>query len=341
MRRSENPRVSVVLPARNAARSLGRAIASIEAQTSTDWELILVDDGSTDETPAIAANAARLDDRIQLLLQPRRGIVAALEAGLAVARAGFIARMDADDVSLPGRLEQQVRFLDDHPDIGAVGCQVEFGGDAGRSEGFARHVAWLNALVTSEAIGLNRFVEAPLAHPSVMFRRELLARHGGYRDGPFPEDYELWLRWLERGVRIAKVPETLLVWHDSPDRLSRRDPRYAKEAFYAVKSPYLARTVRSTLGGRALWVWGAGRVTRRRVRFLEAEGLEIGGFIDIDPNKWGRPRHGRRVVSPRDLPTPSQAMVLGYVASRGARALIREALLHAGFVEGHDFWLAA
>ena len=337
----QTPRVSILLPAWNAAGTLPRAIESIRAQTFPDWELVLVDDGSTDETPAFAEAAARQDPRMRLVRQTHLGIVPALEAGLAVARGEFIARLDADDVSLPTRLEQQVWFLDTHPDIGVVGCLVQFGGPAPQNEGYARHVAWLNSLTTPEAIALNRFVEAPLAHPSVLFRRELVAQHGGYRHGPFPEDYELWLRWLDHGVRLAKVPELLLVWHDSPDRLSRRDPRYAAKAFYAVKAPYLARAVRRTLAERALWVWGAGRLTRRRVELLEAEGLEVHGFIDVDPNKWGRPRHGRHVISPTALPTPNEALVLGYVASRGARELIREAVQHAGFVEGRDFWLAA
>jgi glycosyltransferase involved in cell wall biosynthesis len=336
-----SPCVSVLLPAFNAGRTLARAIESIRSQTLRGWELVIVDDGSEDDTPEVAAAAAREDPRVRVVRQAHRGIVAALETGLAGARAGLVARMDADDVSRPERLERQVRFLDDHPDIGVVGCAVEFGGEARASEGFARHVAWLNSLLTPEAIALNRFIEAPLAHPSVMFRRGLLQEHGGYRDGPFPEDYELWLRWIERGVRLAKVPESLLVWNDPPGRLSRQDGRYATTAFYAVKSPYLARVVRATLAGRALWVWGAGRVTRRRVELLEAQGLEVRGFVDVDPAKWGRPRHGRLVVGPADLPTPDQALILGYVAARGARELIRAAVGQAGYVEGRDFWLAA
>jgi len=335
------PHVSVLLPAHNAARTLPRALESIQAQTFTDWELVLVDDGSTDDTAALLETWTRREPRLHPVRQPHRGLVPALEAGLARARGAFIARMDADDVSRPTRLERQVRFLEAHPDVGVVSCLVEFGGDAIRNQGFARHVAWLNSLTTPEAMALNRFVEAPVAHPSVLFRRALLAQHGGYRDGPFPEDYELWLRWIERGVRLAKVPEPLLVWNDSPARLSRRDPRYGTESFYAVKAPYLARAVRVTLGGRRLWVWGAGRLTRRRVELLEAEGLDVHGFVDVDPNKWGRPRHGRLVIRPADLPTPDEALVLGYVASRGARELIRESLRHAGYREGRDFWLAA
>lgn len=335
------PRVSVVLPAYNAAATLPRALASLRGQTAPDWELLLVDDGSADDTAAMGETAARADARIRVLRRPHLGLVAALEAGLAAAQGRFIARLDADDTSAPERLAVQAAFLETHPDVGLVSCAVAFDGDAGRSAGFARHVAWLNTLTTPEAMALNRFIEAPVAHPSVMFRRELTLRHGAYRDGPFPEDYELWLRWLEQGVRFAKVPETLLCWADRPDRLSRRDARYAAEAFYAIKAPYLARAVRRTLGGRGLWVWGAGRVTRRRVGFLAAEGLAVAGYIDVDRNKWGRQRPGHFVVGPGEIPAPHEALVVGYVASLGARELIRSALEARGFVHGEDYWLAA
>lgn len=329
------------MPARNAAATLPAAVASIRAQTWPDWELIVVDDGSTDATPQILAALAREERRLAVVRQPHAGIVAALNAGLARARGRFIARLDADDVSHLDRLTEQVGFLERHPEIGLVSCLVEFGGDARASEGFARHVAWLNSVVTREAIVLNRFVESPVAHPSVLFRRELLAAHGTYRDGAFPEDYELWLRWLERGVWFAKVPRALLTWSDSPTRLTRSDPRYSVAAFYAVKAPFLARAVQASLDGRAVWVWGAGRVTRGRARWLENAGLAVRGFIDVDPKKWGRHRDGRRVVGPEAVPNPEQALIIALVAKRGARELIRAHLRSRRYEEGRDFWVAA
>ncbi len=329
------------MPARNAAATLPAAVASIRAQTWTDWELIVVDDGSTDDTAQILAALAREDPRLVLIQQPHAGIVAALNAGLARARGRFIARMDADDVSHPDRLAEQMGFLERHPETGLASCLVEFGGDARASEGFARHVAWLNSVATTEAIALNRFVESPVAHPSVLFRRELLATHGTYRDGAFPEDYELWLRWLERGVRFAKVPRSLLTWSDSATRLTRSDPRYSFAAFYAVKAPFLACAVRASLGKRAVWVWGAGRVTRGRARWLESAGLAVQGFIDVDPKKWGCHRDGRRVVGPEAVPAPERAVIIALVAKRGARELIRAHLKTRHYVEGRDFWVAA
>jgi glycosyltransferase involved in cell wall biosynthesis len=180
-----------VLPAHNAAGSIARAVRSVLAQTFPDFELIVVDDGSTDATSHEAKRAAASDRRLRVLPLEHGGIVRALNAGIASARGRLIARMDADDEMMPRRLEAQAALLAARPDVGVASCLVEFGGDARAAQGYALHVDWLNALVTPEDIALNRFIESPVAHPSVTFRRELVERHGGYIDAPVPEDYEL------------------------------------------------------------------------------------------------------------------------------------------------------
>lgn len=251
--------------------------------------------------------------------------------------------MDADDVAHPERLAAQVALLEQQPDLGLVGSLVAFGGHPAQAAGYALHVDWLNSLVDPDTLALNRFVESPLAHPSVLFRATLPRQHGGYRAGPFPEDYELWLRWLEAGVRMAKVPRVLLTWHDPPGRLSRTDPRYDPEAFYACKAGYLARWLQQHVPPhRPLVVWGAGRLTRRRAELLTDHGCRIAGYLDIDPRKIGAHRLARPVWTPESLRGPLRdAFVLGYVGKRGARDLARLHLQGCGFVEGRDFLMAA
>ena len=235
------PLISVVLPAFNAAATVTRAVLSIRQQTWTDWELILVDDGSTDGTGHLLRALAADEPRVRVVTTEHRGVAAALNTGIKEARGRFIARMDADDEAHPERLSEQRLLLEQDDSLGLVGSLVEFGGDRVNAAGYALHVDWMNALVTPQEIALNRFVESPFAHPSVMFRRVLIERYGGYRQGDFPEDYELWLRWLEAGVVMTKAPRVLLTWHDAADRLSRTDARYALEAFYRCKSAFLAR----------------------------------------------------------------------------------------------------
>jgi glycosyltransferase involved in cell wall biosynthesis len=335
------PPISVVLPAYNAEATLEQAVGSVLNQHEGDFELVLVDDGSTDRTAEAARALADRDRRLRLELQPHRGIVAALNHGLSRSRGELIARMDADDVSYPDRLGAQRRYLCGHPEAGLVACRVDFGGEGDRDRGYARHVAWTNTLTTHDQIALNRFVESPVAHPSVMFRRALLA-FGGYREGPFPEDYELWLRWLELGVRMAKLPDTLLRWNDPPERLSRSDPRCSIEAFYACKTGYLARWLAAHNPHHPeVTVWGAGRTSRKRAALLGAHGIRIVAFLDIDPAKVGQTIEGRPVLAPEALGLPDEQFVLPYVGSWNARETIEAWLQKQGFVAGRHYICAA
>ncbi|MBL9139984.1 MAG: glycosyltransferase family 2 protein [Verrucomicrobiales bacterium] len=331
------------MPVRDALATLPRALTSLRVQTHPNWELVAVDDGSTDGSAEWLVRAARDDSRVRVLRRGPEGIVAALNAGIEFASGEFIARFDADDECLPNRLASQWRFLEGHPEVGAAGTLVEFGGNEGAQAGYAAYVAWLNSVVEPEVIAWSRFIESPFAHPSLMVRTSVFREHGVYREGPFPEDYELWLRWLERGVCLAKVPEVLLRWHDLPMRLSRRDPRYSPDAFFQMKAPYLARWLRRHVAPeRRCVLWGAGRKTRRRAEWLEAEGITISAYVDIDPNKQGSRRDGRVVMSPEAVvPLREAVFLIGYVGNRGARDLQRAFLVGNGWREGTDFLFAA
>ncbi len=338
---ASSPRVSVVLPAWNAAATLSVALESLAAQTLADFEVLVVDDGSVDATPEVVRAHSRRDPRFRLLSPGRVGLARALNLGLAQARAAYVARMDADDRCLPARLARQAAFLDAHPDVGLVSCQVVFDGDRIQSGGYARHVDWVNSLLEPEAIALNRFRESPLAHPSVLFRAGLVTAYGGYADGLFPEDYELWLRWLERGVVMAKLAEPLLEWRDDPARLSRTDQRYAVEAFHAVKAPYLARWLaRHNPHHPDVLLIGAGRVTRKRADLLLAQGVRCRAYVDIDPRKVGKTVHGRPVWHREALPEPGECFAVSFLAGHDAGEDLQAFLEGRGWVLGRDFILA-
>lgn len=339
--------VSVILPVFNNRDTLRAAVESLEADKihaaePGSIEVIAVDDGSTDGSGELLDTMAAAAAWLRVLHRAHEGIAAALNAGLAASRGDFIARMDADDLSLPGRIVRQREFLLSHPDIGLVGGRVEFGGDRVHARGYALHVDWLNGLTTPEEIALERFVESPFAHPSVMFRRELVATHGGYRDGDFPEDYELWLRWMDAGVRMARIDAPVLLWNDPPARLSRSDSRYSVDAFYSVKAHYLARWLaRENPLHPHVIVWGAGRITRKRVRLLQREGVEVLAWVDIDPDKIGQRIDGTPVLSPDQLPPPGSSFILTYVGNRDARSEISRWLAAHGYRHGINVLHAA
>lgn len=321
------------MPVRDARGTVAAAIESVRGQTFADWQLVIVDDGSQDGTTDILRHFAAKDPRVEVIVQEPQGIAQALIRGGEACGGQFIARMDADDEMAPQRLELQKAFLVQNSDVGLVSCRVRFGGT---EAGYAAHVHWINSLMHHDQMSLRRFVEAPVAHPSVMFRRELIAQHGGYRDGDFPEDYELWLRWLEAGVRFGKVEAELLTWNDPPQRLSRTDVRYSVEAFYAMKCRYLKKWLEKHAAGRALWLWGAGRITRRRF-----DSLPVTGFIDVDEAKRGQHRDGRVVRMKEELPERETSFILAGVGARGAREAIHRHLTTLGWQEGRDFLLTA
>ncbi len=340
------PTVSVLLPVHNGADTLPQALHSLSTQTLTDFEILAVDDGSTDGTPDVLAAFQNHDPRLRILPLPRSGLVPALNAGLAQAQGRYIARMDADDICHPDRLRLQTRYLSDNPGTGLVACRVGFGGNKEQAAGYSHYVDWTNTLLSHQDISLARFRESPLAHPSVMFRRTLTTPRGdtqiGYAEGPFPEDYELWLRWLEQGVRMAKLPQTLLTWNDPPGRLSRTHPNYGPKRFYETKARYLARWLsRHNPHHPDVHIMGAGRISRKRADMLLNHGIRIIAYADIDPRKIGHVVHGRPVLHRNDLPGPEHCFALSYVGSRGAAEDIRAFLQSRGFAEGLSFLLAA
>jgi glycosyltransferase involved in cell wall biosynthesis len=337
------PAVSVLLPCYNTAETLEEAIGSLARQTLTDFEVVAVDDGSTDGTARILERWASGDHRLRILAQPHGGIVKALNAGLKICRASYVARMDGDDRCHPERLARQVAFLETHPEIAVAGCRVE-GFPAGQvRQGFNIYLDWLNALLTDADIRLEIFVESPLVHPSVVIRRGWIAQVGAYQDHGWPEDYDLWLRLYLAGARFAKLPEVLLGWRDDPGRLTRVDSRYSLENFLRAKAHYLAR---GPLAGRdAVFIWGAGMMGRRLSKHLLLQNAPLAAFVDIDPRKIGSVRRGRPVLPPEDLLASwnryDHPAILSAVGARGARSIVRQRLNSMGFVEGVDWWSAA
>ncbi len=330
------------MPCHNCGDTVGRALDSLLAQTGADFEVVAVDDGSTDHTAAVLAEYARRDGRVRTFSMEHGGVIRAANAAIEAARGIYVARMDADDECLPGRLAAQARLLDDHPDVGLAGCRVRFGGCRKTCAGYAHYVDWTNALLTPGDIALNRFVEFPVPNPSIMFRRDCLEAHGGYREGDFPEDYELLLRWLEAGVRMMKADEELLVWNDPPDRLSRTHPRYDVDAFYRIKTEYLARWLADNNPHHpVVHILGSGRTTRKRADLLLEHGVEFAAYYDVDPRKIGHVVNGVPVRDREATPDPGTAFCIPYVASRGAREDIAAFLRGRGYALGRDYIPAA
>ncbi len=338
-----SPLVSVLLPVYNAAATLEEALRSLAAQTFRDYEIVAVDDGSEDASPALLEAWARREPRLRVLRQPHQGVAAALSRGLEACRAPWVARMDADDVAHPDRLAQQVAFLEANPNVAVLGTRVRLHPQGLRGGGMQAYLDWQNRLLTDDDIRREIFIESPLVHPSVMFRREAVLAVGGYRETPWLEDYDLWLRLYLAGARFAKLPAVLLTWRDHPGRVTRSDRRASLENLLRLKAHYL---VRGPLRGRdVVIVWGAGMAGRRLSKHLLREGAPLTAFVDVDPRKIGRTRRGKPIYAaemlPRLWPRYRRPAVVVAVGARHAKALIRPRLTGWGLVEGRDWWFAA
>ena len=334
-----SPMVSVVMPVKDAAATISETLASIQAQTHQDFEVIVVDDFSTDSTGELVLGVAQVDARFRYLKGRTPGLVASLNQGVKAANAPFIARMDGDDIMLPSRLEKQLKLFESTPSLGVVSCGVESFGEEGIGEGFRLYDAWLNGLVSHESMFNARFIESPIAHPSAMIRRSVLDAVDGYRDMAWPEDYDLWLRLFEKGIRFQKVPEVLLRWRDQPNRTSRVHSAYRPEAFLQCK---IAHLLEGPLRERTqVAIWGAGHWGGRLGKGLIAEGLGIEYFVDINPKKIGGLRHGAPVIASDALTPCADTPLLIAVGRRGARGLIESHLQERGFVAGRDYFALA
>jgi len=313
---------------------LPEALASIARQTFEDFEVIAVDDGSVDETAAKLRDWAARDSRIRIVSGPARGLVPALERARATARGRYLARMDSDDRAHESRFELQHALMEASPTTGLCGTHVRYFPEASVRDGTRRYEGWLNALTTAADLERDLFVECPLAHPTLFMRAEVVEALGGYRDAGWPEDYDLVLRAWEAQVGLAVVPEVLHDWREGPERLSRRSPVYAIEAFRRCKVAYLIRThLKST---DEVFIWGAGPTGKAFGRLLLEHGRKIAGWVDVDPRKIGQSIHGAPVLEPDRMTPAVGRMVLAAVAQPGAREEVRETLRSAGFREPGD-----
>jgi glycosyltransferase involved in cell wall biosynthesis len=332
------PAVSILLPVFDAAASLPACLRSIARQTFTDWECVLVDDGSGDASGELAGAAAAADARIRVITTEHRGLVSALNTGLARCRGRYVARMDADDCMLRRRLALQAAALDGAPGLAAVGARVRFFPRPGLRGGMRRYEQWLNGMTSAQDVRADAFVECPIAHPTLFARREILLEHG-YRDVGWPEDYDLFLRLHNAGHAVAVVPRRLLAKRWGPQCLSRTDRAYGVDRFTECKAAHLAA---SFLAGSDRYVlWGYGATGRSLRRALAEHGKAPAAIVEVHPRRLGNTIQGAPVIAPDELRAWRRLPLVASVAGAAARRKIRAALGELGYRELDDFVCAA
>ncbi|PLX40499.1 MAG: hypothetical protein C0608_09015 [Deltaproteobacteria bacterium] len=332
-------KLTILMPVRNEESFLQEALDSLSSQSYGDWECLIMDDASEDSTASILAAHAKADSRFNILRSERGlGIVKALNILLGEAKTLFCARMDGDDISLPERLYSQLDLIDRCEEVALVGGLVKPLGEC--REGWGDYLSWVNSVTTAEDIRASALTESPLPHPTWLFRTNALKIAGGYREGPFPEDYELFLRLISSGVKCEKSQGFAVGWRDHPKRLTRTSKRTSGDAFLKIKAAYfkalLEAGVYPELSQLPLVIRGAGITGRLLKRELNKAGVHVEAFID--PVKAGENFDGAPVLSPDDL-DPFKYLHLVAVRHRDSRELVVKELNKSGLKFGRDYLL--
>lgn len=319
------PRLSVLLPLRDAAPWLEASLASLARQTERDFEIVAVDDGSRDETPRILERWQAREPRLVVVRTPARGLPQALETARARARGGWLARHDGDDLSHRDRFALQLAAFARDRRLAVVGCRVRLFPAARIGAGMRRWAAWHNALLDHAAMEREAWIDSPLCHGTAMMRADALEKIGGWRERGWAEDVDLWLRWFAAGGRFAKLPRVLYAWRQRPDSATRRDPRYARARMIDVR----AEAVERRLGaGAALQVVGVGASLAAWARALAGRGREVAPLE--------APRPTRVVLDRLD---PPAVLVFGAAPARARWRAAIAAFTH--HVELRDFVFVA
>ena len=332
------------MPARNAEATIGMAIQSCLSQTLPNFELVLVDHSSTDGTYSLMKKFARQDSRVQVV-KARSGssFISAANQAWHEAQGELIARMDSDDFAYSAKLQHQVRFLAENPDMGACATQVRIRKRAGGGppdKGYADYETWINSVVSPADIANQRFIDSPIPNPTALIRRSVLEKFDGYADRVWAEDYDLWLRLMEAGVVIGKVERVLLDWYDSDSRATRQQSRYSLENFQLAKAHYLARL--DPVIEKGVAICGAGPIGKRIAKMLKAEGIFIEVFFEVNEKQIGNQIGGVPVIGSEGMAEmKNRVILLGAVGSPGGRQRIRDLALPLGFIEGEDFFCVA
>jgi hypothetical protein len=245
--KAQMPLVSVILPVHNGAADAPRAVESILAQTFPDFELIAINDGSTDGTAAVLDGI--VDPRVRVIHQDGVGLAASLNRGIALARGHYIARQDHDDWAMPTRLEKQITFLKANPGCAIVGTRAEI------SEGDRKTGRAHDHPTSDPALQFELLFDNPFVHSSMMICKPVLDEMGVYTTDPArqpPEDYELWSR-IARRYQVANLPERLTIYREVPNSLSRRPPPVFNDTIALISAENLAASMGEVVPGRLHW----------------------------------------------------------------------------------------
>ena len=314
------PLVSILIPFKNTAQFLTECLESILKQTYANWEVLAVDDHSSDESLKIVQGFSERDSRIQVFPNSGTGIIEALRTAYSKSQGSFITRMDSDDIMTPHKLEVMANSLFDKGKGHLAVGQVKYFSDRGISNGYERYEAWLNQLTQTGSNYSEIYKECVIPSPCWMVHREDLDKCDAFEPDRYPEDYDLTFRFYERGLQCIPCDEMLHYWRDYDTRTSRTSEHYAQNYFLDIKLHYFLK-----LNYKAeipLVIWGAGTKGKTIAQSLLDQQIDFYWLCD-NPKKIGKEIYEKEMLHFEFLNELENPQSIITVANEEAQKAIR------------------
>ena len=281
----QTPLISILIPFKNTELYLGDCIDSIVQQSYTNWELLIVDDGSTDTSYEVVKKYTNNENRIHLFKNEGGGIIEALRTGYKHAKGIFVTRMDSDDVMASNKLEQMQQSLVTYGEGHLALGHVRYFSDEGIGNGYKRYETWLNGLTSKGANFDEIYKECVIPSPCWMVYKTDLDRCGGFVPNTYPEDYDLAFRFYKQGLKCIASNELLHHWRDYPIRTSRVEAHYAENSFLELKVNYFLELSHDK--EKTIVIWGAGTKGKKVAQLLIEKNTPFVWVCD-NPKKIGK-----------------------------------------------------
>jgi len=327
--------VSIIIPFKNTAHFLPECLDSILGQTYREWEVLAVNDHSTDTSFELVSEYAKHDKRIQVFQNKGSGIIPALQTAYAQIHGGFITRMDSDDIMKANRLEVMVKSLEKYGKGHLAVGQVNYFSDRGISDGYNRYEKWLNELTAQGNNYDEIYKECVIPSPCWMSYRSDFEVCQDFSPNRYPEDYDLTFRFYEKGLKIIPCNQVLHLWRDYDTRTSRTHEHYAQNYFLDIKMHYFLKLDHDPL--RPLVVWGAGFKGKTIANKLIKRDIEFTWLCD-NPNKINKKIYGQAMHHFSVLETLENPQSIITVANGQAQKEIKAYLNKLGQVSMNDFF---
>ncbi|MDK1030078.1 MAG: glycosyltransferase family 2 protein [Anaerolineae bacterium] len=331
----ERELISIIMPAKNASSYVGACIESIILQEETNWELIVVNDNSSDSTKSIAENFGKVDTRISVIDNQGAGIIEALKTAYQHAKGEFVTRMDSDDVMPSIKLKELKKELSSAGKGSLSTGLVEYFPKADIGEGFKKYEEWLNRLCATNSHYQEIYKECVVASPCWMMYKADFENLGAFNSIMYPEDYELVFRFYEKRLKIASSNKVLHLWRDHPERASRNDDNYASPHFFDLKMTYFMKLDYDK--SKELILWGTGAKGKFLADNLQARGVDFTWMCD-NKRKHGVNIKGVIIEDFMRIENRSNFQLIIAVAQRNAQEKMKVFLKSCGLTQNEDYF---